>query len=358
MATQKGPPTSEYLAQPQITVEAGFSARLLVAPGTLYDPLFPIAGDGDDIWLNDDGGEENDGGGGIYSISRDGSARALVAVGRIPPPTAIDRAPRSFAPYAGQIFALAQPQKGWPGATANHIILRLDPNTWEPVKFTELPAAGSRNKGVAGAGIDMMFGPDGGPFAGRLFAITSLNNAIYEILPDGQARAFVVMDTAKPRQPVCLAFAHVGGEERMIVSTANGNFSPRRQVPGFATVTQITADGRVLPQYLVENLDTPSGLAFAPAGFGSYGGSLFIADIGGIMPIPAPRDQAPPRNGRILRVGSDGRAVPFANGFASPIGLRFIGQRLIVCDINGDYIGGGIELPDGFVAEITSRSGA
>jgi hypothetical protein len=27
---------------------------------------------------------------------------------------------------------------------------------------------------------------------------------------------------------------------------------------------------------------------------------------------------------------------------------------MIVCDINGDYIGGGIELPDGFVAGITA----
>jgi hypothetical protein len=356
MATEKGPATTEYLDQPQISVEAGFSARLLVAPGTLYDPLFPIAGAGDDIWLNDDGGEENEGGGGIYSIARAGTVKALVEVGRIPPPTAIDRAPTSFPPYSGHIFALAQPQKGWAGATANHIILRLDPNSWEPVKFAELPSAGSRNKGIAGAGIDMMFGPDGGPFAGRLFAITALNNAIYEILPNGQARAFVVMDTARPRQPVCLTFARVDGEERMIVSTANGNFSPRRQVPGFATVTQITADGRVLPQYLVENLDTPSGLGFAPAGFGPYGGNLFLADIGGIMPMPAPRDKAPPRRGRILRVTADGKAIPFASGFATPLGLRFIGQRLIVCDINGDYIGGGIELADGFVVEITRAS--
>jgi hypothetical protein len=352
MATQKGPATTEYLEQPHVTVEAGFNARLLVAPGTLYDPLFPIAGAGDDVWLNDDGGEENEGGGGIYAITRDGTVTALVAVGKIPPPTAIDRAPQSFSPYAGQIFALAQPQKGWPGATANHIILRLDPSSWEPSRFAELPSAGSRNKGVAGAGIDMMFGPDGGPFAGRLFAITSLNNAIYEIRPSGDARPFVVMDTARPRQPVCLTFARVDGEERMIVTTANGNFSPRRQVPGFATVTQIAADGRVLPQYLVENLDTPSGIAFAPTGFGSYGGHLFIADLGGIMPIPAPRDKAPPRNGRVLRIDANGKAVPFASGFATPLGLRFIGQRMIVCDINGDYIGGGIELPDGFVVEI------
>jgi hypothetical protein len=354
MATQKGPATTEYLAHPQINVEQGFKARLLVPPGTLYDPLFPISGSRDDIWLNDDGGEDDQGGGGIYSIAPDGRVSALVAVGKIPPPTAIDRAPQSFAPYAGQIFALAQPQKGWSGATANHIILRLDPKTSEPARFTELPSAGSRNKGVAGAGIDMMFGHDGGPFAGRLFAITSLNNAIYEIHPDGTARPFVVMDTARPRQPVCLTFARIEGEERMIVSTANGNMSPRRQVPGFATVTQITADGRILPQYLVENLDTPTGLAFAPAGFGAYAGNLFIADLGGIMAIPAPRDQAPPRNGRVLRIASDGKAVAFASGFASPLGLRFIGQRLIVCDINGDYIGGGIELPDGFVTEIVA----
>src|ERR1700732_35778 len=104
MATQKDPPTTEYLAQPQIVVEAEFTARLLMAAGTLYDPLFPIAGEGDDIWLNDDGGEDDEGGGGIYAIAPDGRVKALVAVGKIPPPTAIDRAPDSFSPYAGQIF--------------------------------------------------------------------------------------------------------------------------------------------------------------------------------------------------------------------------------------------------------------
>src|SRR6185437_16645611 len=148
MPTQKSPPTTEYLAQPQINVEAGYTARLLVPAGTLYDPLFPIPGEDDDIWLNDDGGEDEEGGGGIYSIAPDGSVKALVAVGKIPPPTALDRAPNSFSPYAGQIFALAQPTKGWSGAMANHIILRLNPHTWEPVRFTELPTAGSRNKGI------------------------------------------------------------------------------------------------------------------------------------------------------------------------------------------------------------------
>lgn len=354
MASGKTPPTADYLAQPRITVESGYQARLLVPPGTFYDPLFPIAGEGDDIWLNDDGGEEGEGGGGIYSVAPDGKVATLVAVGKIPPPTAIDRAPASFAPYAGQIFALAQPKKGWAGATENHVILRIDPKTWTPERFAELPTAGSRNKGVSGAGVDMLFGPDGSAFAGRLFAVTLLNNGIYEVAPDGIARPFVIMDSARPRQPVCITFAKIGGEDRMIVSTANGNFSPRRQVPGFATVTQVTPDGKVLPDFLVEDLLAPSGLAFAPAGFGPYAGDLFIADLGGMMLTPAPRDQAPPRNGRVLRVGRDGKATPFAHGFASPMGLRFISRRMVVCDINGDYIGGGIELPDGFVVEITA----
>lgn len=355
MAPEQKPASTEYLSAPQVTVEAGYHARVLVPPGTFYDPLFPIAGEGDDIWLNDDGGEEGEGGGGIYSIAPDGKVSTKVAVGKIPPPTAIDRAPQSFAPYAGQIFALAQPKKGWAGATSNHVILRMDPKTWEPARFAELPSAGSRNQGVSGAGVDMLFGPDGTAFAGRLFAVTLLNNAVYEITPDGKARAFVVMETARPRQPVCLAFAKIQGEDRMVVSTANGNFSPRRQVPGFATITQVTADGKVLPQFLVEDLLAPSGLAFAPAGFGSYAGNLFIADLGGLMLTPAPRDKPPPRNGRILRVDQSGKAVPFAQGLASPMGLRFVGSRMVVCDINGDYIGGGIELADGFVVEISAQ---
>jgi hypothetical protein len=273
MAEQK-PATSEYLETPRITVEAGYRARLLVPPGTVYDPLFAIAGAGDDIWLNDDGGEEKagEGGGGIYCVDRDGEVTPLVPVGKIPPPTAIDRAPSSFGPYSGQIFALAQRKKGWAGATENHIILRMDPKTWDPQGFAELPSAGTRKKGVAGAGVDMRFGPDGTAFAGRLFAVTLLNHSIYEVTPNGEARAFVTMETARPRQPVCLTFAKIGGEDRMIVSTANGNFSPRRQVPGFATVTQITADGTVLPEFIAEDLLAPSGLDYAPDGFGVYAG--------------------------------------------------------------------------------------
>ncbi|MEW6297856.1 MAG: hypothetical protein AB1671_08980 [Thermodesulfobacteriota bacterium] len=356
MAEQHDPVAASFLAPPHLTVAPGYTARVLVPPGTLYDPLFPVPGDGEDIWLNDDGGEEGEGGGGLYRVRPDGTVTPLVPVGNMPPPTGIDRAPHSFAPYTGQIFVLAQPKKGWAGATANHVILRVDPQTWAVHRFAELSSAGSRNEGVSGAGIDLLFGPDGTAFAGRLFAVTALNNAIYQITPDGQARPFVVMETARPRQPVCLTFATVNGEGRMLVTTANGNFSPRRLVEGFATVTQITPDGQVLPEFFVEGLQVPSGLAFAPSGFGPYGGDLFIADIAGLVQMPVPKDKPLPRNGRIVRVDTAGTLHVFAEGFAMPLGLRFIHDRLIVCDVNGDYIGGGQELPDGFVVEIRAQA--
>ena len=35
----------------------------------------------------------------------------------------------------------------------------------------------------------------------------------------------------------------------------------------------------------------------------------------------------------------DGKIHNFTQGFAIPMGLRFIRNKLILCDINGDYIG-------------------
>ena len=120
MSQALDPIAASYMAAPQLTVATGYNARVLVPQGTFYDPLFPIAGEGDDIWLNNDGGEEGEGGGGLYCVKSTGAVSALVPVGKIPPPTGIDRAPQSFAPHTGQIFILAQPKKGWAGAPANY----------------------------------------------------------------------------------------------------------------------------------------------------------------------------------------------------------------------------------------------
>lgn len=49
--------TQRLLAAPRITTVPGFSARLVVPPGELYDPLQMVPS-GDQVLVNDDGGEE------------------------------------------------------------------------------------------------------------------------------------------------------------------------------------------------------------------------------------------------------------------------------------------------------------
>jgi hypothetical protein len=44
-----------------------------------------------------------------------------------------------------------------------------------------------------------------------------------------------------------------------------------------------------------------------------------------------------------------------ASGFVNPSGLLFIGSHLWVTDVNGDFIGGGRELPDGFLVQIDPK---
>ena len=57
--------------------------------------------------------------------------------------------------------------------------------------------------------------------------------------------------------------------------------------------------------------------------------------------------------GRAL--GADGRLELVASGFINPWNVRFVGDRLWVSDINGDFIYGKRELPDGFIVEISRK---
>jgi hypothetical protein len=52
---------------------------------------------------------------------------------------------------------------------------------------------------------------------------------------------------------------------------------------------------------------------------------------------------------------ADGALQLVASGFMNPAGVRFINDKLWVSDINGDFIAGKRELPDGFIAEIRAR---
>src|SRR3984893_15588366 len=56
---------------------AGFTARMLVPPGQLYDPLV-MRIHGDVVWLNDDGKEEDGKGSRLISVDAHGEVSVLV----------------------------------------------------------------------------------------------------------------------------------------------------------------------------------------------------------------------------------------------------------------------------------------
>jgi hypothetical protein len=68
---------SRLMAPPRIKTEPGFSAKMLVPPGELYDPLFMIP-HGGNVWLTDDGGEEDGTGSRIVSVDRRGKVSIIV----------------------------------------------------------------------------------------------------------------------------------------------------------------------------------------------------------------------------------------------------------------------------------------
>jgi hypothetical protein len=92
----------------------------------------------------------------------------------------------------------------------------------------------------------------------------------------------------------------------------------------------------------------------APPGFGDYAGQIFVTDVGDIQ-VPVPQTQELKRDGKVYRVTREGELKLVASGFVNPAGARFIGHHLWVTDINGDFIAGGRELPDGFLVQIDAK---
>ena len=93
----------KLLAPPKIQTEAGFTAKLLVPPGQLYDPLF-MRPQGGAVWLNEDGGEEDDKGSRLLSLDTRGKITILAGLGKLLPVTSFDVAPQGFGAFGGQIF--------------------------------------------------------------------------------------------------------------------------------------------------------------------------------------------------------------------------------------------------------------
>jgi hypothetical protein len=339
------------LKPPAIQVEAGFTARVLVPPGHLYDPLFMLPRD-EAVWLNDDGGEEKDKGSRLLAIDGQGRVSVLAGVGKLVPVTGFDVAPEGFGKFGGQIFTLAQAKVGTEGAFANHIIQRVDPKQdYVTSVFCTLPTAGQVNQGISGAGVEARFGPEGSPFAGKFYAVTAYNNTIYQVTPDGQCIPFVTFDMERFGSPFGLVFSQ-DGKSMLVAATRGGLLGPPADRAG--AIVRVLPDGKIVDKPLAEGLTVPAGMDFAPEGFGPYAGQLFVADLGGFE-FPVPMTQALSADGKLYRVTPEGELRLVAAGFFNPAGVRFMGNKLWVSDINGDFIGGKRELPDGFIVEIRAQ---
>lgn len=337
------------IAPPHVQGEDGFSARLLVPPGHLYDPLFMVPQAGGGVWLADDGGEEGEHGSRIMAVSAAGKVSTVFGLGKLLPTIAFEPAPAGFGKYAGQLVSIAQPKVAMPGALVNHVIQTIDPKTGETSVVCTFPPGGSIGGGVAGFGVQSGFGPKSGPFANRYFAVTALNGAVNEFTAAGECKSFADLSA----YGMTYAFTFTPDGSAMLVSVGKQLVGPPQ--PGTGVVLRVGPDGKVDPVPYAKGFTTPTGLAFAPPGFGSHAGELFVADAVDFQ-IPVPMTQPVKSDGLIYRVTADGALHPVASGLRNPMGLAFVDARsLWVTDINGDFIGGKRELPDGFVAVIQAH---
>jgi len=318
---------------------------MLVPPGELYDPL-EIIPDRDCVLLNDDGLESGGHGSRLLAVSLTGKISELVGASQLLPMTGFDLAPQGFGNFAGQAFALSQPATGMNGASANHVIQRIDLATKTTSVFCTLPTSGSVAKGVAGYGFEARFGPPHSRFANRLFSVTALNDTIYETTADGTCRPFA--DTSPIGAPGGIAFAPDGSE--MLVAMAPDMFPSADSKPK-GGIFRISSDGKFNPNPVITGIVGPSGIAFAPPSFGKYAGQIFVTDTGN-MQVPVPQAKPLKPDGTIYRVNQQGELTLVASGFINPVCLCFVNEHLLISDINGDFIAGGRELPDGFLVQL------
>ena len=331
----------------EIKPAAGFTTKVLVPPGQLYDPLV-LHPQGDVVWLNDDGKEEQGKGSRLIAVQKDGTVSILVDADKMRPISAgFDVAPEEFGPYGGQIFALSQPETGDQGGMKNYVIQRIDPQTNYAVSdFCTLPTLSQEQ--VSGIGVDARFGPTGSPFAGKLYASTTLNHTIYQVTPAGTCTPFVTFDAQRHGSPLYLRFTPDG--TALYVTVVRGGIFAAQG----SAVLRVLPDGTVEDHAVAEAPTMLGSLDFAPDGFGRYAGQLFVVEVGHYE-IPVPLGHALRADGKVHRVTSEGQLELVASGFINPWGLRFVENTLWISDINGDFIYGKRELPDGFIVEISAQ---
>ena len=161
-----------------------------------------------------------------------------------------------------------------------------------------------------------------------------------------------MIDGKRYSGPTMMAFS--GDGQSMLVAVSRGAFDLSSTAEPAGAIVRISADGKIAEQPVYAGPGRPMGLDFAPPGFGSYGGQLFFTDVG-LFQVPVPMTQATLADGKVFRLTPDGKAVLIASGLHNPMGVRFFNGKLWITDINGDFIAGKRELPDGFIVELQAQ---
>lgn len=337
----------KVMAVPDIKLAAGLRARVLVPTGhDLFDPFDLHVVDAQRLWVADDARS-----GAIYEVTTAGKLTRIADI-RKHAPYAIDVAPKSFGRWGGMIYAIsfAEPEKrgGWELPNA---ITRIDPATGKDSVVCYLP---KNAEGVPGAGgFFARFGPEGSPFAGKLWITAASNHSIYTITPDDKCAPFKTLDLDKEGSPRGIGFTPDG--QSLLLGVASPPPANRNKtIAGGGRVLRMAADGTLAVTPVVSGLHEPGALAYAPAGFGPYGGQLFISDAGE-WNNDVEATEAISRDGVLYRVTPAGKLDVVASGLANPVGVGFIDGKLAISDINGDFHVGTQKFADGFIYLIEPR---
>ncbi|HVN88917.1 MAG TPA: hypothetical protein VMT61_03800 [Candidatus Binataceae bacterium] len=344
----------QLFAPPVITTEHDFSASILVPPGKVFDPFDLFVLDDKMMLVADDAAD-----GHIWKITTDGKVTPFAAPARYAPYT-LDIAPASFGKYRGQIYALAfnEPNAagGWELADA---IVRIDPVTGRDSLVCYLPDNANHEKGAGG--FFVRFGPENSPFAGQLWITTASNHSIYTVAPDDTCKFVETIDLDKWGSPRGIAFT-TDGTTMLLGSVTPSPANRAKTVEGGGRILRMRPDGTIDEKPFATGLTEPGAMAFAPSSFGHHGGELFVTEVGkwdndiGITQEPNKGPFAQVHSdGAVYRVTGDGALAKVASGLRNPVGVGFIGDTLIVTDINGDFHEGYQKFPDGFIVAIKAK---
>jgi hypothetical protein len=288
-----------------LDVEVPFEIKALKAPG-LVAPYF--------IQDNHGAMVVSDQAGGVFSVTFGGKATPLADKTKIKNPAGVAIGAAGFGSYEGNVFVLA--------ATGNIKgpceVERID-KSGAVSTFAKLPDA------AATECRDLEFGAAETPFAGKLYAATSGNSTVYSIDSSGKASAFGTFNKPVLFELTTITFAPASDSKAagmmLVGMRAKGGFASK-----VGRISMVGADGKMKDEVYLVGFIRPSGFAWSPSSFGSYGDELMIADTG---KFASENDNE--RDGNIYRV-EKGLARPFASGLMDPTDLKFIGSKAVICD--------------------------